>query len=310
MDPFIVCLWIMLVSCAVAWMLSLVTGDTSWVDRSWSVLPPVYAWVFAAGSGFHDERLIMIAVLVTLWGARLTFNFARKGGYAPGGEDYRWAVLRERMSPRSFGLFTLFFITIYQNVILLLIVLPAGTAALHAATPFGPADLVLALVFLLLLVGEGVADQEQWNFHLNRQPVTAAGGTAPATTKTAGAAGPDVLRTGLFRYSRHPNYFCELGQWWVVFLFGAVAAGSLVQWTVLGAVLLTGLFIGSTVFTERISVSRHPGYPAYQRVTSPIVPWFPRVDPQSVPRSSGQDSRRARPGAVLPPASHPVRKGR
>ncbi|TFB88113.1 DUF1295 domain-containing protein [Cryobacterium algoricola] len=282
MDPFVVCLWIMLTSCATAWILSLLTGEYSWVDRSWSLVPPVYAWVFAAGSGFDDARLVTIAVLVTLWGARLTFNFARKGGYAPGGEDYRWAVLRGRMSPAGFGLFNLFFITIYQNAILLLIVLPAATAALHAANPFGPADLGLTLAFLLLLVGEGVADQQQWDFHRARGPRGADTGGSPAES---GAARPDVLRTGLFRYSRHPNYFCELGQWWVVFLFGAVAAGSLLQWSVLGAVLLTGLFIGSTVFTERISVSRHPGYPAYQRVTSAIVPWFPRAvpRPESVP---------------------------
>jgi len=296
MDTFVVCLWIMLVSCAAAWTLSLVTGEHSWVDRSWSLLPPVYAWVFAAGSGFADARLVTLAVLVTLWGARLTFNFARKGGYAPGGEDYRWAVLRGRMSPVQFGLFNLFFITIYQNVILLLIVLPAWTAALPGATAFGPADVVLVLVFLLLLVGEGVADQQQWDFHRVRQPLAASVGGAPASSRAVpneGDRSRDFLRTGLFRYSRHPNYFCELGQWWVVFLFGAIAAGSLVQWTVVGAVLLTGLFIGSTVFTERISVSRHPGYPDYQRVTSPIVPWFPRVDHGVLARAAAPDVRRA-----------------
>ena len=56
----------------------------------------------------------------------------------------------------------------------------------------------------------------------------------------------------------------------------AVAAGSLLQWTVLGAALLTGLFIGSTIFTESITRSRYPEYAAYQARTSPIVPWFPR----------------------------------
>ncbi|MEC5150039.1 DUF1295 domain-containing protein [Cryobacterium sp. GrIS_2_6] len=220
MDTFVVCLWIMLIACMAAWTLSLITREYSWVDRSWSVLPPVYAWVFAAGSGFDDVRLVTIAVLVTLWGARLTFDFARKGGYAPGGEDYRWAVLRGRMSPARFGLFNLFFITICQNTILLLIVSPAGTAAVHAANPFGPPDLVLACVFVLLLIGEGVADQEQWDSHRAGQPLAASVGSAvewsareSSARESSASAGPDVLRTGLFRYSRHPNYFCELGQW-------------------------------------------------------------------------------------------------
>jgi steroid 5-alpha reductase family enzyme len=62
----------------------------------------------------------------------------------------------------------------------------------------------------------------------------------------------------------------------VVFLFGCVAAGSDLQWPVIGPLLLTGLFIGSTVFTESITRSRYPEYARYQARTSPIVPWFPR----------------------------------
>jgi steroid 5-alpha reductase family enzyme len=60
----------------------------------------------------------------------------------------------------------------------------------------------------------------------------------------------------------------------VVFLFGAVAAGSVVQWTVIGPALLTLLFVGSTRFTEKISLSRYPEYEQFQRSTSAVVPWF------------------------------------
>jgi steroid 5-alpha reductase family enzyme len=65
---------------AACWIASLLTRDTSWVDRIWSVVPVVYVWIIAGASGFTDPRLLVMAVLVTLWGARLTFNFARKGG--------------------------------------------------------------------------------------------------------------------------------------------------------------------------------------------------------------------------------------
>ena len=244
------CLWIAGGATVVVWLLSLFTGDHSWVDRIWSVIPVAYLWVFAADADLADARLDVMAVLVTLWGARLTFNFARKGGYAKGGEDYRWAVVRSRMKPWQFQIFAFFFIAAYQNALLLLITLPAWTADRHRGG-FGPADVIAALLFLLLLVGETVADQQQWEFHRRKAAEAAAGS----------GAGIGFLRSGLFRYSRHPNYFCEISIWWVVFAFGAIAAGSVAQWTIVGAVLLTLLFVGSTVLTENISVRSTPSTP-------------------------------------------------
>lgn len=265
MEPLIVSLWVLVGVCVVTWVLSLITGEHSWVDRIWSVVPVVYVWIYAGSAGLHDARLNLMAILVTLWGIRLTFNFARKGGYAPGGEDYRWAVLRGRMPAWQFWLFNLFFIVIYQNVLLYLITLPAWVAYQHQ-TPLGVLDLVCAVVFLAFLVGETVADQQQWNFHQWKSAEKAAGRDPQ----------PRFLQSGLFRVSRHPNFFFEQAQWWVLFLLGCVAAGSILQWTVIGPLLLTGLFIGSTVFTESISLGRYPEYAQYQRRTSPIVPWPPR----------------------------------
>jgi steroid 5-alpha reductase family enzyme len=196
MHPLTLCLWIFAGVCAATWLLSLVTRENSWVDRIWSIVPIAYVAVFAADAGFVDTRLNVMLLLVALWGARLTFNFARKGGYAPGGEDYRWPVLRGRMSGWQFQLFNLFFITIYQNLILLLICLPAWTAWQHR-TPFGLGDVVATVAFLVFLIGETVADQQQWNFHQWKRAETEAGRTPE----------PRFLQTGLFRYSRHPNFF-------------------------------------------------------------------------------------------------------
>jgi len=264
MDPLLLAVIVAGAVSLACWIASLVTRDTSWVDRIWSIVPVVYVWIFAGAAGLADARLDVVAVLVTLWGARLTFNFARKGGYT-GVEDYRWAILRGRMPGWAFQLFNLFFIVLYQNALLLLIALPAWTMLGHPSG-FGALDAVLAVVFLALLVGETVADQQQWDFHAFKRAETAAG-REPS---------PRFLRTGLWRFSRHPNYFFEIAQWWVVFLFGAVAAGSLLQGTVLGAALLTVLFIGSTWFTESITRSKYPEYADYQAEVSPIVPWIPR----------------------------------
>ncbi|HZL81604.1 MAG TPA: DUF1295 domain-containing protein, partial [Demequina sp.] len=183
---------------------------------------------------------------------------ARRGGYAPGGEDYRWGIIRSRIPGWAFAVFNLVFIAVYQNALLLAIALPAWTMVENPA-PLGAYDVVAGALFLAFLVGETVADQQRWNFH---------------------RAHPEggVLRTGLFRYSRHPNYFFEIAQWWVVFAFAVVAAGNVWLPTVAGAALLTLLFLGSTAFTEWISKSRHPEFEDYQHTTSMLVPWRPRRD--------------------------------
>src|SRR5690606_20621511 len=125
MDPLSLVLILAGVTCALCWIASLLTKDTSWVDRAWSVVPVVYVWVFALAAviaGRPDARLLLMAGLVTAWGARLTFNFARKGGYT-GMEDYRWAILRARMKPWQFQVFNVLFIVLFQNALLVLITL-------------------------------------------------------------------------------------------------------------------------------------------------------------------------------------------
>jgi steroid 5-alpha reductase family enzyme len=257
-----------------AWVASLLSGDYSWVDRLWSIVPVIYTWVFAVAAGLHDTRLDVMAVLATVWGARLSYNFARKGGYS-GVQDYRWPVLRARMSAAEFQLFNLFFIVLVQNALLVLIALPALTASQHRATDFGALDLLLTMAFLACTLGETIADQQQWDFQTWKHREISEGRSPE----------PRFVQSGLFSSSRHPNYFFELAQWWLFFFFGAVAAGTLLVWTVAGPILLSILFVGSTRFTEQISLSRYPEYAQYQERTSAVVPWFPRKAKASVSRS-------------------------
>lgn len=262
MTPLALVITIASAAAAFAWIASLLTKDYSWVDRSWSIVPVVYLWVFAIDAHERNARLDVMALLVTLWGVRLTFNFARKGGYR-GIEDYRWEVLRSRMSRAQFQLFNFFFIVLYQHALLVLITLPALSAYDHQQTSFNILDGVLAVVFLVCLTLETIADEQQWCFQSHKHEV-ASRGEVPRVR---------FLQSGLFRYSRHPNYFFEIAQWWVLFFFGAVAANTILEWTVLGALLLTLLFVGSTRFTEEISLSRYPEYALYQRRTSAVIPW-------------------------------------
>lgn len=265
MAPLVVCLVICGALMTATWLASVLTDEYSWVDRIWSIAPVAYVWVFAVAGAF-DARLVLMAVLVTAWGIRLTFNYARKGGYRPGGEDYRWAVVRGRMSPPAFQVFNLLFISVYQNALILLFSLPALTAFEALGAPLGVWDVVLAALFVAFLAGETVADQQQWAFHRWKVAEAAAGRSAQ----------PGFLRTGLFRLSRHPNFFFEQAQWWVFYGFAVAATGVWLHWTIAGAVLLSLLFVGSTMLTESISRAKYPDYDEYRSRTSPVVPWFPR----------------------------------
>ena len=250
--------WVFLFICFATWLMSVITKEYSWVDRIWSIIPVVYLWIFAYGAEFSDPRLNLMAVLVTLWGARLTYNFARKGGYAPGGEDYRWAILRDKMSPAVYQIFNIFFIVIFQNALLLAITLPANLA-LNSMLEFGWIDLLLAALFLGLLVLEFVADQQQWNFH---------------QLKKLGKTEKGFLDKGLFAYSRHPNFFAEQAQWWVLAIWGFVVADFTKPEYFLGVVFLTALFLGSARFTEQLSSGKYPEYKEYQKRVSMMIPWF------------------------------------
>jgi steroid 5-alpha reductase family enzyme len=273
MDPLLIVVVVAALASAACWLLSLITRDTSWVDRAWSIVPVVYVWIFVAGAFAQGEgsvRAVVMGLLATAWGVRLTFNFARKGGYT-GMEDYRWAILRQRMRPWQFQVFNVLFIIGYQMTLLVLITLPAYLAAQHPSALTGW-DAVFVIAFLVFLIGETIADQQQWLFQQRKKQ---AGGTLA----------PGFVTTGLFRFSRHPNFFFEQAQWWMFYAIGATAAvsggagllGGVLNSTIIGAALLTVLFIGSTIFTESLTAGKYPAYAEYRRTTSMLIPWPPRT---------------------------------
>lgn len=252
---------------AVCWLLSLATGEVSWVDRLWSIAPMGYAaWFCYTGS--FTPRLVLMAALIAAWGGRLTFNFWRKGGYRKGGEDYRWAVLRDQLGPVGWHLFNFGFVAVLQNTLLLALAVPCFIALEQEPSPLTMADYALGVLFSVFLAGETIADQQQWDFQSTKYAKIARG--EPVTEHFA--------TTGLFRYSRHPNFFCEMGMWWTVYAFSVAAGGGWFNPSIVGAVGLVAIFMGSTHLTERISASKYPTYADYQRRTSRLIPWLPRRD--------------------------------
>jgi steroid 5-alpha reductase family enzyme len=267
----------------VCFAFGLATGDYSWVDRSWSLAPVAFAWMLAASGGFGPASCLGAAV-VTLWGARLTANFARRGGYS-GTEDYRWAILRERIQGRlAWQAFHALFICLFQIGVLVLITTPLARLGSLAGAP-APSFLAALMLALAFLAWETVADGQQWRFQTGKAAYRAAlaaggsGGRAATPDDPTGDFARGFRTTGLFAFSRHPNYFGELGFWWSIFLAGASAGGGLlagfVHWSVAGGLVLTAIFIGSTRFTEALTAGKYPAYRDYQASVSAILPWFP-----------------------------------
>jgi steroid 5-alpha reductase family enzyme len=245
----------LLVVTVLLWLLSLRLRDASIVDIFWGLGFVAVAWTTHALSGNDSPRAWLVCVLVTVWGVRLAVHLAlRNLGH---GEDYRYRAMREKYGPR-FPLVSLGTVFVLQAVLLWTIALPVVFAhAPGSTTPLGWLDAAGVLVWTVGLAFEWIADTQLARF--KRSP------------RTSGA----VLSHGLWRYSRHPNYFGNFLLWWGIWLT-AVSAGA--WWTFVGPALLTFLLlrVSGVALLESTIAERRPGYRDYVRRTNAFVPWFPR----------------------------------
>lgn len=233
------------------WLVSLARRDASLVDRFWGLGFVVVATLGAVWGAGRPERRALVAVLVALWGVRLSLHIhLRNRGQ---GEDPRYRRMRERAGG-SFAARSLVTVFLLQAVLLLLIAAPLLAAATGGADrPLGALDLGAALVWLAGFLFEAVADEQLCRFRRRR-------------------SSPDeVLDRGLWRYSRHPNYFGEALLWWGLGLFG-VAAGS--PATLAGPALLTLLLLrvsGVTLLEKQLRQTK-PAYADYVARTNAFLP--------------------------------------
>ena len=161
------------ISIAYCFIAGEITGNNSQMDKLWSILPIVYAWIIVGKSGMN-LRLIVMAILITIWGVRLTLNFAKKGAYSlkfwSGEEDYRWIVLRNnpKLNKRwKWAFFDLFFISIYQNELVLAICLPL-LAVMESAVIFNVFDAFITAFVLGFIILETIADKQQMTFQTTK----------------------------------------------------------------------------------------------------------------------------------------------
>ncbi|CAA7266901.1 unnamed protein product [Cyclocybe aegerita] len=270
----------------------------------------------------YSPRALLIFGLVVVWMCRLSYNTWRRGLFDLKDEDYRWAVLRAQLPPWLFQITNLTFIAFTQNVLLLSLGLPVHVAAVFQPhSPLSSSDYALAALALVVLGIEFTADNQQYAFHAYKHAYLAKKKAEEdgkevkvkeydANEHWVGARlawTPDDARRGfvtrgLWRYSRHPNFACEQGFWWIITLLPlvspfppniptqadlptlptllrALASPSQhpalllsVKQTLapavhlLPALALSLLFISSTTYTEAISKSKYRStYGAYQR---------------------------------------------
>lgn len=255
----------------VTFLISEITRNYSQVDKLWSLVPIAYGWITVAVS--PTPRVIIMAMLVTVWGLRLSYNFYRKGGYNiipwKGEEDYRWQVMRDNPVLKGrlrFGLFNLFFISFYQNFLIFLFSTPLLLAALYPEKQLNLVDIIAAIFMLGFIITEGIADTQLIRFHRAKKSGKDMDGRYGESLRAG------FFTQGLWKYSRHPNFACEQGVWISFYFFGVAASGQWINYTIAGPVLLVLLFIGSSQLTESISCRKYPEYAVYQRKVPKFIP--------------------------------------
>ena len=238
-------------------------NNTSMYDPYWSVAPIAIAAYFAFGpaarvaSDPDPVRVVVVCALVALWGARLTWSWLR-GWRGLGHEDWRYVGVREKTGrlywPASFlALHLMPTVMVYLGCLSLYVALSAGSR------PFGVLDGVAAVVTATAIWIEARADKELHRF--------------VASGRSRGA----VLSSGLWAYSRHPNYFGEILFWWGLLLF-ALAASPSHLWVVIGPVAITTLFafVSIPLIEKRMLHRRGPAHAERVKRVSALIPWPPK----------------------------------
>lgn len=239
---------------SLTWIVSLFKGDVSVVDSLWSLIFLALCTTFFLSSEFTTLRGIIVLALVAIWALRLSAYITWRNRGEP--EDARYQAMRKKHSP-NFAMKSLWLVFLLQGILAWIIALPL----LAATTGSRPLHLIDILALALVLFGilfESVADAQL------------------AAFKSRSDSRGKVMDNGLWRYTRHPNYFGECCVWWGFYLF-AVAAGG--WWTIVSPLLMTFLLlrVSGVALLESDIAERRPGYRHYIERTNAFLPGLPKA---------------------------------
>lgn len=259
MSPWILAMigWaVMAIVMAALWRVQKSRGDAGIVDVAWGLGVGFLGMFFSAMSTIGDStRRVLIAALALIWALRLSAHIFARLRRLP--EDGRYQTLKSQWGDRAqWNLFLFFQVQAFWSV---LFALPMLLAARNPVPAFTTWDVAAIIIWLAAVAGEMLADRQLSAFRMN-----------PANRG-------QVCRQGMWRYSRHPNYFCEWLHWWAYVFLAVGATGGWL--TVLGPVLMLFFLLKVTGIppTEAQALkSRGEAYREYQRTTSVSFPWPPK----------------------------------
>lgn len=247
---------VILLAMTLLWLLSLALQNASIVDIFWGAGFVMTSWIyFSLTPGGFIGRKLLIGVLVTIWGLRLSlYILYRNWGE---GEDYRYRKWRKEAGGRWWWQ-SFFQVFLLQGILMWIISIPL-LAAQFSPTPqsFTVIDFIAIPVWLVGFIFEAVGDYQLARFKSNPENKG------------------KLLTSGLWRYTRHPNYFGDATQWWAFYLIATAAGG---YWTVFSPLLMTYLLlrVSGVSLLEKDMGKKKPGYEEYQRRTNAFFPWFPK----------------------------------
>jgi steroid 5-alpha reductase family enzyme len=256
LNAFLVSVAVVVAAKTFAWLLQLKTKNGGLVDAVWAITLGGLAALYALTGSAPAETRAVLGVMGLVWGLRLGWHLWERNWGKP--EDFRYAKFREQWG-ESVN-FKMFWFFQFQNIFTLMLSASAFIPVAYRpdATPLWAVALAVALWFISV-AGEAVADTQMERFRKN-----------PANKGK-------VCRDGLWRYSRHPNYFFECVHW---LAYVALAIGSPWWWATLAAPLVMAFLLvklSGMPMLEKDMIARKPCYADYVRTTSALIPWPPKA---------------------------------
>ena len=239
----------------ITWLVSLAWRDASIVDPVWPLGFVLVVWVTRAIADGNGARQWLLVALVTVWGLRLSGYLAWRKRGAP--EDFRYQAMRRHHGPR-FPIVSLVTVFALQGVLMWVVSLPAQLGQVRSSPDLGALAYAGIAAWVVGFGFETIGDAQLARFKAN-----------PASVG-------QVMDRGLWRYTRHPNYFGDACVWWGIALVAAeTGIGAL---GIVGAVVMSVLLVrvSGVPMLERTMAKRRPGYADYVARTSGFIPRAPR----------------------------------
>lgn len=236
------------------WLVSLYRRDASIVDPFWGMGFVLVVWLAYWWNSSDTDRGLLLAVLTSAWGIRLSSHLLARN--LQHGEDRRYGAMRAQWG-HNFWWVSLFTVFLLQGVILWFISFPLLQAMTLPAPPLTWRDLGGGLVWSIGFGFEAIGDWQLTRF------------------KSKPENQDRVMDQGLWRYTRHPNYFGDCCLWWGLYLLALPANAG---WTIGSPLLMTVLLtrVSGVTLLERSITDRRPEYASYRARTSAFLPWPPR----------------------------------